>query len=257
MKIFFSIIVYLLLIASAFSEDLKAELNLISPPAILKEGDIIEGILKVWPLENPDFNEFSKLESLTLGNSLFVSDIVNVEKSENNSDVIEVKLLFIVKRTAENNLQPLTYKEHVVNIQMPSLQVAPSDKDPEDYYVLDQGTMYSNLGKIIIGLISIMVLLVLFFKRKVIQKFISKFKNDPIADAKKKLDQQFSEALKREDYEKIYAQRNVWLSYIKELTPGYNNFFKIMEEHQYKNTWKMEELEEVRNSFGAISRSFK
>jgi hypothetical protein len=257
MKIFSFVIVYLLLSANAFSEDLKAELSLVSPSAVLKEGDIVEGILKVWPLESADLNEFDKLESLTLGNSLFVSEVENVEKSANNSDVVEVKLLFVVKRTAENSLQSLTYKEHVVNIQMPSIQIAPSDKDPEDYYVLDQGTIYSNLGKILIGLISILGILIIFFKRNAILKFLSKFQNDPVAEAKKKLDHQFGEALKREDYEKIYAQRNIWLNYIKENTSDFDIFFKKMEEHQYKKTWRLEELEEVRTSFSAISRSFK
>lgn len=257
MKFFFLIIVYLFLTGSAYSQEIQAEIILITPPPILKEGDIVEGILKVWPLENADLNEFKKIENMTLANALFTTEVESVEVSANNADVIEAKLLFIVKRAAENNQQQLSYKGRIVRIQVPPLKIAQSDKDPEDYYVLDQGLIYSNLVKIVTVLLLIVLIILLFFKRKAIQSLIHKFKYDPIANSKKKIDEKFTKASQREDYEEIYAFRRDWLSLLSEQAPSYNDFFKTMEQHQYKKSWNIEDLNEVKNSFEAIRRSFR
>jgi hypothetical protein len=257
MKFLSLMFVYLFLIGSAYSQEIQAELNLISPPPILKEGDIVEGILKVWPLENADLNEFKKIENMTLANALFTTEVESVEVSTNNADAIEAKLLFIVKRAAENTQQQLSYKGRIVRIQVPALKIAPPDKDPEDYYVLDQGLIYSNLVKIVTGLLLIILIIVLYFKRKAIQNLIQKFKYDPVASSKKKIDEKFTNAIQREDYEEIYAIRREWLSLLSEQAPSYNDFFKLMEQHQYKKSWNIEDLNEVKNSFEAIRRSFK
>lgn len=257
MKLFSLVFIYLFVATSAFSQEMKAELNIISPPSILKEGDIVEGILKIWPLENADLNEFKKLENMNLANYFYVTEVENVEVSANNADVVEAKVLFIVKRFAEKNQQKFNYQGRLVDIQVPSLNIAPSDKDPEDYYILDQGLIYSNLGKIIISVLLLLLALMLFLKRKAIGHFVQKFKNDPIANSKKKFDEKFSKASTRENYEEIYAKRREWLSLIKELAPAYNDFFKTMEEHQYKELWDAEDLNLVESSFDTIRGSFK
>ncbi|MDD4975840.1 MAG: hypothetical protein PHY93_15900 [Bacteriovorax sp.] len=257
MKILPFIMTYLFLAGSAFSQEIQAELSLISPPPVLKEGDIVEGTLKVWPLENADLSEFKKLENMTFANALNITEVENIEVSTNNADVVEAKLLFIVKRAEENTQQQLSYKGRILNIQVPPLKIAPPDKDPEDYYVLDQGVIYSNLGKIITAFVSLLLIITIFFKRKAFQSFIQKFKNDPIADRKKKLDEKFSKAIKREDYEELYAIRREWLNLINEMAPAYDDFFKTMERHQYKKNWNAEDLNEVKSSFEVISRSFK
>jgi hypothetical protein len=257
MKVLSLIITYLFLMACAFSQEIQAELSLISPPPTLKEGDIVEGTLKIWPLENADLGEFKKLENMTFANALYTTEVESIEASANNADVVEAKLLFIVKRASENTQQQLSYKGRIVNIQTPSLKIAPPDKDPEDYYVLDQGLIYSNLGKTITTILLVLLSLTVFFKRKDLQRFVQKFKNDPIAKRKKKISDKFNMAIKREEYEEIYAIRREWLNLINEPSAAYEDFFKTMEQHQYKKKWSDEDLSEVKNSFEVIRRSFK
>ena len=66
MKIFFILIILNFFSLIAFSEEIHVELGLISPPALLKEGDVVEGLLKMWPLENADLNEFKKFNQTKL-----------------------------------------------------------------------------------------------------------------------------------------------------------------------------------------------
>jgi hypothetical protein len=257
MKIFFILIILNFFSLIAFSEEIHVELGLISPPALLKEGDVVEGLLKMWPLENADLNEFKKLEGLSLAGALYVADVESVNPSPNNADVVEAKLVIIVKRSKEASAQALSYKGNIYSILTPSLNLAPSEKETDQYFVLDQGLIHSRKLQIIIGLIFLALIIGLYLKRKSLLAKIRGFKEDPIASKKLKFDGQFTSAQNREDYESIYAHRGEWLSLINVVTTGYLNFFSIMELHQYKKFWNQDELKEVENSFDVIRRSFK
>lgn len=257
MKLICLLVFYVFFNSSAFSQEIQAELSLISPPSTLKEGDVIEGVIKVWPVENADLNEFKKLENMTLANALYITEVENVEASVNNADVIEAKLLFIVKRSVENTQGRLSYKGRMINIQVPPLKIAPPDKDPEDYYVLDQGTIFSNLGLIVGGLFITAVIMMIFIKRKAIISITKKLKHDPVAVSRKKFTEKFNNANKREDFEELYALREEWMGLFKEPAPPMDDFFKTMNQHQYKKNWNAQIHEEVKNSFDNIRRSLK
>lgn len=256
MKLFAFVIFYIFIVTSSLAEEIRAELSLISPPSILKEGDIVEGILKVWPVENADLNEFKKIESTTLAGALYITEVENVGVSINNADVVEAKLLLIVKRFAEKAPQEFIYQGKSISIQVPPLNIAPSEKSSGEYYVMDQGTFYSNLGKIIAGLALIALLLFMILKRKKLLSYMRRFKSDPIALARKRFNEQFMRANIREDYEKIYALRREWLSLITE-SHAINNFFEVMLKHQYRKSWTDEDSEEVRKAFDYIRGSFR
>ena len=159
MKILSFIILYLFFSTAAFTQEIHAELSLNSPPQILKEGDVLEGVLKVWPLENADLNEFKKLEETTFGEGLYIEEVSSVAPSPNNADVVEAKILLVVKKS-EEKLQQINYKGRLINIQLPDIKIADSGKPSEGYFVLDQGTIYSNMTKII-TLVVLIILLVL------------------------------------------------------------------------------------------------
>ena len=61
----------------------------------------------------------------------------------------------------------------------------------------------------------------------------------------------------REDFEEIYILRKEWLKLIKEQAPAYQDFFKTLNQYQYKKEWGSEELREVSDSFDVIRWSFK
>jgi uncharacterized membrane protein len=241
---------------NSFSQEIKAELILISPPSVLKEGDILEGVLKVWPLENSNIDEFKKIENTTLAKFFYITEVEKVEPSINNSEVAEAKLLIIVKHSTGKDEQPLTFRDKVVNIIPPQLPMAPSAKASADYYVMNQEIAYSNLMAIIIAILIIMLMVLAYYKRISVRQFYKKLRNDSNSILAKRLKDKFANASKREDYEEIYAIRQEWQHLIETPSDSYNNFFKIIEMHQYKKMWSAEELLEVKNSFEPIRGSF-
>lgn len=256
MKLVSGIIIFFIFSLSALSEEIQAKLDLSFPQAVLKEGDIVEGLLRVWPIENADRDEFKKVENETWGNVLYVATVENVSESANNADVVEVKIVFIIKHGNEKNEQ-LIYKGQNIHIQIPQLKVAPLGKDTGEYYVLDQKIGHSILGKIIFGVFLAGVFVLSYIKRKDIQRYFKKFKQDPVAIQKKQFDEKFSLANTREEYEEIYALRSRWQGLVAAATSRCDHFFKVMELHQYKKNWSEKDLNEVRDSFDVIRGSFK
>lgn len=255
---FFSLILFLVLFSlKVLGAEIQAELQLTSAPAVLQEGDLVEAVLKVWPIENVDLNEFKQLDNMVLANALIVTAVESVGPSLNNADVVEAKLLLIVKRSQENPSSALNYKGQLISVVIPPLKIEAADKDPEDYYVMDQGLIASDLLKVVVALACFILMLLLFWKRKIIKSLIQKFKSNPVAAATKKYKEMFLQAATRQDYERIYALRNDWLQLIVVQAPAYKEFFSKMEQHQYKKSWNNEELSEVQNCFDVIRGSFK
>lgn len=237
--------------------EIQAELQLTSAPAVLQEGDLVEAVLKIWPIENVDLNEFKQLDNMVLANALIITEVESVGPSLNNADVVEAKLLLIVKRSLENPSSALNYKGQLISVVIPPLKIEAADKAPEDYYVMDQGLVGSDMLKVVVALVCFVLMLLLFWKRKNIKSLIQKFKSDPVAIATKKYKGIFLQATSRQDYEKIYALRNEWLQLIAVQAPAYKEFFSKMEQHQYKKSWNDEELSEIQNCFDVIRGSFK
>jgi len=256
MRIFFLIIFSMILAFNAFSQEIKAELILISPPSVLKEGDVIEGVLRVWPLENSNIEEFKKIENKTLADFYYISEVEKVEPSINNSEVAEARVLIIVKHSDGKDQQPLTFRDKVINIIPPQLSIAKAAKASGEYFVMNQEMPYSNLITIALVVLLISLIVMAFYKRNSIQKLFMKLRKDSTSVYIKKLKDKFTYASKREDFEEIYAIRKEWLHLIKTPMDNYAHFFKVMELHQYKKTWNSEELVEVKNSFDPIRGSF-
>ena len=73
----------------------------------------------------------------------------------------------------EKSQQQIIYHGQVVNLQFTPLKLLPSEKASEDYFVLDQGTIYSYVGKILIAVVLFLVIVFLFLKRKKIIHYIN------------------------------------------------------------------------------------
>ncbi|MGZ3809984.1 MAG: hypothetical protein ACXVCE_18010, partial [Bacteriovorax sp.] len=188
-------------------------------------------------------------------NSLLLAQIHSIETSPNNADVIEIKGLFVAKMGKPSF--PVVYKGQTVAIEDPGIGVTPLPQKAQDYFIMDQLTYQSMFAKILCIAVALAFLALVFLKRKAVWGFLTKYKNDPIASANKKFKGMFQRASSRSDFEEIYATRNEWLKHINEQAPAYNEFFKIMNQHQYKKDWGAPELNEVKESFDIIRGSFK
>ena len=256
MKKIFLIITLIILSSVAFAE-LKGDFTVAGNVNTVKEGDLIEGTLKVWPLENADTNEFAKYQNGILFNSLQLIQIQSIEPSANNADVLELKGLFLARAAKYLTNFELNYKGELVQISAPSLKIAPLEKKAEDYFILDQALNLSHYQIYLIGGLVLFLVVAAIIKRKKLVAWASGLKKDPKAMAIKHFREKFSLAVTRQDFEEIYARKNEWLPLLQEKSLAYEEFFKVMNQHQYKPQWGNEELTEVKTRFDIIRGSFK
>jgi hypothetical protein len=256
MKSIFYAILISLICFSATAADLKAEFSL-GEISTLKEGDVVEGVLKVWPVENLDANEFKKLQNTLLFNSLQLVQINSIEASANNADVAEMKGSFIVRSSKYLSALPFNYKGQVIEVEAPHVKIIPLEKKSEDYFVLDQALSFSHYQIYILIAVLLIVGFIAFVKREKILAKLLELKKDPRAEAIKFFNSKFQNASTRVDYEEIYARKNEWLPLLKEQPSAYKEFFNVMNTHQYKPQWGSEEIQDVKSSFDIIRGSFK
>lgn len=237
--------------------ELKGDFSLNSSQNLVKEGDLLEGTLRLWPVENPDSAEFAKLLNTKLFNTLQLIQIFSVEPSSNNADVLEMKGLFIVHASKYLTTYEMKYKNEIVPIEAPSLKVSALENKAQDFFILDQPLNLSHYRVYILGGLVLLVLLVAVVKRKKLAQLLKGVKKDPRAEAIRVFREKFQNASTREDFERIYATKDEWLPLLPVHTSAYNEFFSVMNQHQYKPAWGSEELREVKNIFDIIRGSFK
>lgn len=256
MKSILLILILGLLSLTASAADLKGEFSLGQITSV-KEGDIVEGVLKVWPIENFDAGEFNKLQNSLLFSSLQLVQVISVEPSANNADVVVLKGNYVVHASKYLTALQFNYKGQIISIEPPQIKVIPLEKKSEDYFILDQSLSLSHYQVYILFGLLLSICVVLFVKRKKILAFIKGLKKDPKAEAIKYFNEKFQKASTREDYEEIYAKKNEWLPLLKDQPSAYKEYFSIMNTHQYKPQWGPVELNEVKAIFEIIRGSFK
>lgn len=251
------IVLFSLMFSTLHAGEIQAQFNLLSESSQLKEGDLVEGVIKVWPIENADLNEFKTIATQTFFNTFQILEIQSLEVSANNADVVEVKILFAVKSAKDIAASAIKYKNQTIVVPAPVFKVIPLQGKNKDYFVLDQAFSYTHWFKYFLIIGGAAIALTIFLMRKKIKRLIKTIKADPIEIAMKKFSQKFSNAKSREDFEEIYLLKKEWLKLLKEQTPAYQEFFKTLNQHQYKKNWGPVELKEVQESFDVIRGSFK
>jgi len=166
-------LIYILLIAmilllnfSALAEAPRAVITTTPEVSTVKEGDIVEGMIKVWPLESAELDEFKKLENTTLMGMLKIVQVESIEPSVNNSDVIEIKVVMAIVHTKNQSDYSLFYKGHSILIEPLNFKLASALNPPKDYFILDQALSTSLMVEIIIAALFVLLLVLTFVKRE-------------------------------------------------------------------------------------------
>ncbi len=254
-KLSYFMLYMLLIVPRSFSNEIRAQFNLIPETIQVSEGDLLEGVLKVWPLENADLIEFKKNLSPNLLNIFYTLEIHSVEVSSNNADVVEVKALYIVKPSKAGASTDFDYKGKLIQLEAPNFQVIPMKDKSKDFYILNQSVNKSYLSMfLVVGLILVAFITILWQWKKRKRNF-KKNNKDPIAIDKKMFSEKFELATNRQDYEEIYALKEKWLKHIIDPSPAYQDFFKTMDQHQFKKSWTDGDLNEVKEFFDIIRGS--
>lgn len=256
MKAIFLILGFLFSLNSALAE-MKGQFIFSSEVSSLKEGDIVEAVLKVWPLENADAAEFSKLQNLKIFSVLQLVQIQSIAPSVNNADVIEMKGTYIVHAAKALTPFEFNHKGQVVQVDAPFVKIIPLENKAGDYFIVEQSLNTSRHLFYLFGSIVLLLLLIAFVKRRKLMALLERFRLDPRAQLIRYFDDKFQQAATRKDYEEIYAKKEEWLPLLKERSLVYDEFLNVMNRHQYKPAWGTEELREIKSFFDNIRGSFK
>ena len=249
MRIFF-LFILLVLTNVLFASEIKTEMRILPEAAEYHEGDLVEIDLKIWPIENADLNEFQKLNGITIAEALSITELTSVGVSENNADVVIIKALAIVVRQPTESSYQLNYKNLLLALPIPMFKFIPLKNKSPDFYVLDQSLSKSYKWALIILILMVSILGIFFYFKKFESK---KATGNEVKDYYNNL---FNKAETRLDFEEIYAKRKEWVPLLMAETIAHREFFNIMELHQYKKIWGVDENADVKNSFETIRRSF-
>lgn len=247
--------IFLIIISlNAFSEELQAEFFFNDNVKVLNEGDVVSGTLRVWPIENPKAEEFTKFKNKNLFDGMYVSEIISSQPSENNADVFELKANFIIVNKLQPEKMVFTYNNTPVHVRYREVLYKAMEKPSNEFFILDQSVDRNLILNI---LIAIICLGGLFLGFKFRNSILKKFTKPKGIDLKTKYTKIFLEAKERQDFERIYLEKDIWTSLIEGITPAHKEFFDVLNSHQYKKSWNKEEQNEVADSFEPIRRSFK
>lgn len=256
MRVLSILTIYLIMMCSAFAQTIQSEFLPSQSISQIKEGDLLEATIRVWPIENADLTQFKKLEKTLLFNSLYLAQIVSLGVSQNNADVVELKGIFIVKTAKSQPLYSFKYNDSIIELKSGNLAIAELKNKNQDFYILDQSLNKSILWIIVFSVLIILIVIGVI-KRKEIKEFVVGLRPDSIKKSKKKYDELFRRAAKREDFEAIYKDKDVWMPLLTEKAPAHFEFLKTLNQHQFKKEWGNAEYEDVKASFEIIKRSFE
>lgn len=257
MKVLSVLIIYAaMMVSSAFAQTIQSEFIPSQSMAKIKEGDLLEATIRVWPIENADLTQFKKLEKTLLFNALYLAQVTSLGASQNNADVVELKGLFIVKTAKAQPVFTFKYNDSVIDLKSGALAIAELQGKNSDFYILDQSLNKSIIWMIILGILIVLLVLAVI-KRKAIKEFLIGLKPDSVKKSRKKYDEIFRRAAKREDFEALYKDKDIWMALLIERAPAHFEFLKILNQHQFKKDWGSTEIEDVKSSFDIIRRSFE
>ncbi len=252
MKVILFLGLYFLFSSIAWSSSLEAEFEIDNKIKTLKEGDVVSATLRVWPIEDVDFAEFKKLQSTNLFDSFYLADVESIAPSINNSDVIELKGSFLVMGKINPSKLSINYHDQLVHVRFKEVLINQLDKKSNEFLVEDQDVDH-NYATVSIIVLVLIIFSLLYFKREKIKQL---FKKKEKVDEKVTFARLFLLAKSREDFETLYLQKEKWIKLLKEVTPAHHDFFKVLNEHQYKKEWSTAIKNEVEESFEQIRRSF-
>ena len=221
----------------------------------LVEGDVFESIIRIWPYESSDYSAFKALQGRSLFGAFYVVSVNEINPSENNADLLEIKLTAIVKTTKKENVETLVVNGETLPVMWKGPSVNALKNKTKDYYILNQGTILGLHWTVILAICGAVAIVLFIFRKKLMDLF-----------KRKKMIEEFSPQFfqnvfmsvsTREDFERVYALKDKWLPLLQVQSPAHREFFTILNQHQYKRHWSNDDLSEVKTAFEPIRRSFE
>lgn len=251
------ILVVLIFNVQGFSGERKAVFSSLDAEMI-HEGDVFRGRIQIWPVGHTESEKFNLEEGKPFLKKFVTVKTNSAYRSENNADVMFLEGLFVLLKNdgeegtltwdiqEERVLVDLEFEISKTKVNQKELLLFPQDEDPFATSPLIHTVL------LLFGLFAAVTSLKLWrrsaFKRKR-EKEILKFK--------KFWGDKFESAGGRDEFEAVYSRKNEWLRLVNVQTPPIVEFFRTMEEVQYKKEWNKEEKESVSEAFEHIRSIFK
>jgi hypothetical protein len=259
-KLLLKIVLFFVFINNlSFAYETKGQLINLDENKTLIEGELINAKLKIWPLQSAIPSEIKKtLEGTDFLGLFHITNVKKVEFSENNNEMLDIDLsLVVIKKFEKQPFYIWSYKALNIPIEVVDLRTVLNPNKSKGILVEKTDYTYisdSNIKYYIIAILVVIlcVILNMFFRHRARVK-IEKRK---IEEKHKKWNEVFSNAETRKDYEYVYHNREKWLELLPVKSPPISIFFEILNEHQYKKEWDIDNEVEVRHCFDEIRNVF-
>lgn len=254
------ILIMFLVIRNTFSYEINGSLENLSKVIIVDEGQAFMAHVKIWPIQSAIKSEIkSHLLKADFLSIFKVSEIQSIRFSKNNREVLEIKLSLITVKPFDINVPHIwSYKGLNIPFEFINLEFgkkAEALKEFRSIPMLDSFTKNKSnklLVMTFLGMLVLVIMLILGLKKLM----IIKNKKKQLMLIKAKWNSQFELASQRRDYELIYCSQKEWIKDLGIVTPPIQTFFKIINNHQFKEHWTEDDYVEVTDAFDEIKNIF-
>lgn len=241
------------------------------------EGEIFDAVITIRPPRDSDFRAqaFREIEGRTISDSLYIADVKEVRKmrslnddndndDDNSRHAFQVSIMAVLRKAPPpSTLYNLKIDGHNIVLKIKNINFKKRGaSEPLGFVVYDQDGRLSFLNKrlyafYIVSSLTFASLAFLILYKKIIynrkNNLLKKIDNEKLSMWSKK----FLNARSRDNFEEVYFKKDEWMGFVKDRKSLVDFFLNKINEHQYKEEWSSEELDEVENSFSKIKQILK
>ena len=201
-------------------------------------GDFVSGTLK---FDSKVSGQVSQLKGKKFLDTFYVSEVATKDSSEAEITLIPFGPI--------DSKKPLNWEGIPVNLS--ALLLGPSSSEPKSFIILERAfnsSFFEDFWPWIIMGLALLLLGVLLWKirkNKMFLKMLAIGREKKIAFWKGII----TEASNRSDFEMIYKTRKEWMSLLNLSNPKIDDFFEVLNRHQYKKDWNDGDFSEVLESY--------
>ena len=240
-------------------EQIKASFEIQTQAPEIKEAQPFDFEFLLYPVGEKTINELKNI--VRIGDFLkifYVFDIKEVMFSPNNQDVFVVRGRAVAKsKIPEDYNAEISFESQKISVKLMTPSISDLEIKSDKITFLDLGFLQSPKSKLdwLIILIGVVCLYGFFeILRRLIPKIKEKRKRK---QASLNWIEYFKKATTRDEYERLYKQRDVWIDLMGGKCPENLNFLKQLEDVQYKRDWTEDELKEVSAKGNKVRERFE
>ncbi len=247
------LLLFFVIFITAVRAEVNCQIHFVEPKVML--GVPVDAQLIVWPKESVDQEKLASFlaQSNSLVDTFYINSRGKIKISENNSDALVVDLELVLIKLFDPKILPLfSDGSNSCTIEWRNLELINKKVKPQLTIINQHANPLPeerNPWRFLFYFLAIVLTILIAY---LLFKWWKKREREKkIALRKEYFSTLFANALEREDYERIYKMRDEWIPLLQgELSStAINEFFRVINDLQYKKEWSPEELAECQQSF--------